>query len=161
MSVMILEPIAIGQLVAWAKANDVKVNSIKASAHANMVVKIVETNAVAYDDRYVNVPGAVDPNFGGHVKAWVQEAMVAFNRYQSAAPNMIKAAVIFQFAKSIEYQCCEAPDWDNDDNQVREFLRRVKLKAADKMMYEILGEDGAFDAWAPDDLTAVKKQVAA
>lgn len=157
MSVMILEPIAIGQLVAWAKANDVKADSIRASAHANMVVKIIESNAVAYRDRYANVPGAVDNGINGSVQAWVKEGAVAFNRYQNAAPNMVDAAVIYQFAKSIEYQCCGV--W-GPNNPVREFLRRVKARAADKMMYEIMG-DAAQDAWAPDDLVRVRKQGAA
>jgi len=160
MSVMILEPIAIGQLVAWAKANDVKVDSIRASAYANMVVKLIEMNALAYDDRYVNVPGAVDPNFGDHVKAWVQEGAVAFNRHQNAAPSiMVDAAVIYQFARSLEYQLCECDDF-KPGNPVRDFLARVKIKAADLMVYEILG-DAAQDAWAPDDLASVRKKGAA
>lgn len=157
MSVMILEPIAIGQLVAWAKANDVKADSMKASAHANMVVKIIETNVVAFRDCYTNVPSAAEYSTDGKMQTLVKEGAVAFNRYQNAAPNMIDAAAIYQFAKSIEYQCCGV--W-SPTNPVREFLARVKLKAADKMMYEIMG-DAAQDAWAPDDLVKIRKKAAA
>jgi hypothetical protein len=152
MSVMILEPAAIGQLVAWAKANDVKVDNIRASAYANMVVQIVETNMAAYDDRYSDVNDLSVDNC-------VKEAFVAFNRYKNAAPNMIDAAVIYQFAKSINYQCCEADDW-GQGNAVYDFLNRVKLKAGDKMMYQILG-DAAQDAWAPDSLVGIGKKEAA
>lgn len=160
MSVMMLEPKAIGQLVAWAKANNVKVDSVRASAYANMVVEIVETNMAAYDERYVSLPGTFDPNFGAVVDASVKEAMVAFNRYKDAITNVMQPAVIYQFAKSIAYQCCEAEGW-GAGNAVYEFLNRVKIKAGDMMMYQLLDEETALDAWAPDDLVNVGKKEAA
>lgn len=150
MSVMILEPAAIGQLVGWAEDNMCNFDGRLCQNFRIMACRIVEENHAAYDGRY-----NVKLNEAGPV-----EARRAYERYRNGIER-IDAAVIYQFAKSIEYQCCEAPNWDRPANDVREFLRRVKLKAADKMMYEILGEDGALDAWAPDDLVGVGKKVAA
>lgn len=146
MSVMILEPAAIGQLVGWAEKNMV----VHAGNYRLLACQIVEENNAAYEGRYNMMLSHVD----------LVEARRGYDRYRDGL-EYIEAAVIYQFAKSIEYQCCEAPNWNQPGNQVREFLRRVKLKAADKMMYEILGEDGAVDAWAPDNLVGVGKKEAA
>lgn len=148
MSVMILEPAAIGQLVGWAEQQ--MSDGRLCQNYRIMACRIVEENHAAYDGRYklrLDEPDVV-------------EARRGYERYRDGIER-IDAAVIYQFIKSLEYQLCEAPNWDVPGNDVREFLRRVKLKAADKMMYEILGEDGALDAWAPDDLTAVKRGEAA
>lgn len=150
MSVMILEPAAIGQLVGWAEHNMDNFQGRLCASFGFMACRIVEENHAAYDGRYDVKLDHDDP----------REARRAYVRYRDGIDN-IDAAVIYQFIKSLEYQLCEAPNWDRPANDVREFLRRVKLKAADKMMYEILGEDGALDAWAPDDLVGLKKKVAA
>jgi len=149
MSVMILEPKAIGQLVGWAEHNMDNYGGRLCPTFGIMACQIVETNYAAYAGRYEL---ALDDTL-------VIQARRAYEHYRKGIA-CIDAAVIYQFAKSIEYQCCEAPDWDSATNQVREFLRQVKAKAADKMMYEIMG-DAAQDAWAPDDLVGVRKQGAA
>jgi hypothetical protein len=150
MSVMILEPAAIGQLVGWAEQNIDNYGGRLCQSFRIMACRIVEENQAAYDGLY-NM--ALDES--GPV-----EARRAYERY-SRGIDSIDAAVIYQFAKSIEYQCCESPSWNQPGNDVREFLRRVKLKAADKMMYEMLGEDAALDAWAPDSLVEIGKKAAA
>lgn len=105
MSCYLVEPQAIQIITSWAEANDCLPPGLDRETTARL---LAEFNILSCEYRYPDTQGHVGLEFQNIPDAKYLE--VVAQPYTEALPDPYE---ISRLCRSLDYQCCEPPDWEN------------------------------------------------